>query len=171
MNGRKLVICLVVLVLVLLLVLAVLAIMEINRRNTNIPDAGNGPTTTGNTPTSTVSNDPGPAYSVRVSTVYGNLYYQDQWEEFMRIEQTQEGDALTVLFLAEIKGRRIPLFSVSVGGEQGSKVGTLTDASGAVRDVYILQYSLEELSDLTESERNRLCAMQEDINYVIENLR
>lgn len=108
---------------------------------------------------------------VIVQTPYGELYYQDQWEEFMRIEQTQEGNVLQVAFEAEINGKRYALFTLSIGGGNGSMIGRVMDSSGVKRDVYAVVHSVAGSTELNENEINRLYAMQEEINYVMQYLQ
>lgn len=106
-----------------------------------------------------------------VSTEFGELYYQEQWVEFIRTEQSREGDVIRVTFKAEMNNSSYNLFTVMIGGGEGGLVGQLTDASGVARDVYVQVWELDQYSELTEGECNRLYAMQEEINYVIENLK
>lgn len=108
---------------------------------------------------------------VQVSTPYGDLYYQDQWEEYMVTEQEDTGDGVKVTFSACINGMTYPLFYVTIGSGEGALVGELTGPDGAKREVYVRSNEMEEISELSDSERNRLYAMQEDINYIIENLK
>lgn len=107
---------------------------------------------------------------VVVSTEYGALRYQDQWSEFIKTEQNMENGTLTVRFEAEINGSRYSLFDIVIGEGGDSPAGEITDASGVKRNVYVVMKELVPGSDLTESECNRLYAMQEDINYILENL-
>ena len=108
---------------------------------------------------------------VVVSTPYGNLYYQEQWAEFMKVVQLTEGEKLTVSFSAEINGMDYPLFLLEIGEAAGDPVGTLTDAQGVQRNVYLTVEENMEHTQLPQDEQNRLYAMQEEINYVLENLK
>lgn len=112
-----------------------------------------------------------PQNCVVVSTAFGNLQYQDQWIEFMRVEQHAEGDNLRVTFSAEINRVRYGLFELLIGDMDGTPAGKITDAEGVQRNVYIHMMEIVETSALTDSEQNRLFAMQEDINYIIENMK
>lgn len=107
---------------------------------------------------------------VRVHTKYGKLYYQDQWADFMRTVQTEEGKNLVVSFVAEFDGVKYPLFHLTIGEYDGDPIGQLTDAQGVKRNVFVTMEEIGELSQLTEGEQNRLFAMQEEINFIIENL-
>lgn len=107
---------------------------------------------------------------VTVSTKYGNLYYQDQWEDVMITELTEKDTCVVVDFVAEINGVRYPLFCVILGQSEGDPVGQITDAQGGKHDVFVHMEEIGGIADLTEGEQNRLFAMQEEINFVIESL-
>lgn len=108
---------------------------------------------------------------VTVSTPYGNLYFQDQWENMMKTEQKETGDSVEVSFCAEINDMTYTLFYVTIGPGEGTCVGELTGPDGVKREVFVRSNEMEDAPELSESERNRLYAMQEDINYIIENLK
>lgn len=108
---------------------------------------------------------------VTVATPYGNLYFQDQWEELMQTEQTQEGESIVVTFFCQVNDIPYTLFYLSIGPGAGTPVGVLTDDQGIQREVFAGMEELEDIPELSDSEKNRLYAMQEDINYIIENLK
>lgn len=112
-----------------------------------------------------------PPDCVVVSTPYGNLQYQDQWMEFMSVDQVRNGDDLVVTFSALINDVKYPLFELTIGAGDGNAAGQITDANGVRRDVYVHMMEIVDTAALTDSEQNRIFAMQEDINYVIENLK
>lgn len=177
MNAKRLVIGLAAL---LLAVLMIVAIAELRRREKSIQNSAGGAATTQGTTlstapvtsTTTKPQDPDtvPAYSVCVSTIYGDLYYQDQWMDFMVVEQTPGADALTVMFQAKLNEQTFDLFVLTIGEHTGSPVGQITDASGVKREVYVQLCDLGDISHLSAGEQNRLYAMQEEINFVIENM-
>ena len=111
------------------------------------------------------------ANDIIISTQYGDLYYPDQWTEFVKTEQKSENDVVVVRFGAEINSKVYPLFEVMIGGEGANSVGTLTDSAGTSRNVSINVDEIVQDPDLTEGEQNRLYAMQEDLNYLIDNLK
>lgn len=108
---------------------------------------------------------------IPVETPYGELRYQEQWVDYMKTSQITEGDTVTVNFSAVINETEYPLFSVTIGGTGDDAIGQLTDAEGTKRDVFILVEDVEISSELTEGEQNRLYAMMEEVNYVIENIK
>ena len=109
--------------------------------------------------------------TVTVHTEYGDIYFQEQWAEFMKTEQVMEDNVLTVSFMAEFNGKRYPLFTIFVGAGEGDPVTQITDADGVQRDVFVVFEELLEYDELASDEQNRLYAMQEEINFVIENLK
>ena len=111
------------------------------------------------------------AEDMAIETKYGTLHYNDQWREYIKIDQAEEGDVVSVSFTAVINKKEYPLFVVNIGGGDGSEVGKLTDRDGKERIVYINASESKEEEDLEANEQNRLYAMQEDINYVIDHLK
>lgn len=107
---------------------------------------------------------------IAVDTKFGRLYYQDQWEEFMRVELAESDTYAVVAFEAEIDGVGYPLFHLTIGESDGSPVGQITDGQGAKHDVFVYMEEISGFSSLTETQQNRLFAMQEEINYIIETL-
>lgn len=110
---------------------------------------------------------------VTVETPYGNLYYPDRWQEDVTAQQTQEENTVTVTFETTYEGVTYNLFEVYItdGERSESLVGTLTDGDGAARNVYLHAEEIPEDSAMDETEQNRLYAMQEDLNYLIDNLK
>lgn len=109
--------------------------------------------------------------TVTVHTEYGDMYFQEQWAEFMKTEQVMEDEVLTVSFMAEFNGQRYLLFKISVGAGEGDPVTQITDADGVQRDVFVVFEELLEYDELAQDEQNCLYAMQEEINFVVENLK
>ena len=107
---------------------------------------------------------------ITVETEYGDLYYQEQWVEFMKTETKLEEDVLKVDFKAEIEGSIYDLFQLSIGVADEEAMGTLKDSEGNERKVSVMLYELEQKSELSEDEMNRLYALQEEINFVMEHL-
>lgn len=106
-----------------------------------------------------------------IITEYGDLYYPEQWTDYLRTEQTMEGDSLKVSFSAKINDVEYPMFQVTIGDSEDTEVGELTDSSGTKRSVHMRVDEMGEIENLTEIEQQRLYAMQEDLNCVIDNLK
>lgn len=107
---------------------------------------------------------------VKIETAYGTLYYPRQWEGYVTTEQQENDDTIVVSFIATLQNTNYRMFEVTIGGTEGVAVGELTDAEGTKRTVYMWVYELEMGPEVTEIERNRLYAMQEDLNYLIDHL-
>ena len=166
MNKKKLVIGLATVLLVLLAVVAVIEVVQY----WNDIHAINANPTRKPTKESAGVNDGG-EYSVRVDTIYGSLYYQDQWVDYMTVEQSLEDGVLTVEFQARLDAKCYPLFTIVVGEQNGYSVGQITAEDGTKRGVSVAMLELGDLSGLSEGEIDRLYAMQEEINFVITNLK
>lgn len=106
----------------------------------------------------------------KIETAYGTLYYPKQWEEYVTTEQQENGDTIVVSFVATLHNTSYRLFEVTIGGTEGAAAGELTDNGGTKRTVYMQVDELEGDSALTATEQNRLYAMQEDLNYLIDHL-
>lgn len=104
-----------------------------------------------------------------IETKYGELLYPEQWEEFVRFDQREKDDIVSVTFRAEVNEKSYILFEVQIGGS-GDAVGKIVDKAGAERDVCIHMEEIDGISELEAAEQDRLYAMQEDINYLIDNL-
>ena len=108
--------------------------------------------------------------SMVIETEFGDLYYPAQWSEYVVTSQEASGDSLSVEFAARIGEGEYPMFKVTIGDSEDTEVGELTDDSGTARPVHMSVYELEEAPELSEEEQQRVVAMQEDLNYVIDHL-
>ena len=106
-----------------------------------------------------------------IDTKFGRLRYPDQFFDYLETEQTETETEIKVLFRAVIGEKRIDLFEVTIGDEAEDQVGTLTGPDGVVRGVFLRFIEIEDLNGLSEGETNRVYAMQESLNYIIDNLR
>ncbi len=108
---------------------------------------------------------------IAVETPYGNLYYQEQWSEYMYTEQTMENDTLTVHFQAQIADVRYPLFRVTIGYAPGDPIAQITDSEGGKHDVFAEVEEQLEHPELSDTDQRLLYAMQEDINFIFEHIQ
>lgn len=101
-----------------------------------------------------------------VETNYCKLFYPCKWEEDMRIETSDS----KVEFCGEIDGKEnIHLFDVVFGEKVGFELGTLKTNGGNV-SISIVSYELQFDDTWNEEEKNRMYAMQEDVNVIIQEL-
>lgn len=108
---------------------------------------------------------------VTINTPFGDIYYQEQWSEHMVVTQQQNGEQLVVTFAAEFNGMQYPLFELMIGAEEEEAVAQLTASDGTIRGVNVNFLELGEYPELGDDELNQLYAMQEDINFVIDNIK
>ena len=106
-----------------------------------------------------------------IDTPLGRLRYPDQFFDYIETEQQESENGLSVLFTAVIGEKRIQLFELLIGEGDGEPVGTLTGPDDVQRDVFLRFIEIEDLEGLTEGETNRVYAMQESLNFVIDNLQ
>ena len=109
-------------------------------------------------------------HDVVIETEYGDLYFPDQWKEFLVTDQTEGEGTITVSFSAKINEETCSLFEITIGGEEDNPAGVLTASDGTKRNVYVQIDEIQESDSLDEGEQNRIYAMQEDINYLLDSL-
>lgn len=108
---------------------------------------------------------------VPVETKFGTLSYNEQWSEFMKTEIEETDNSVEVRFIANINKTDFPLFTVSVGSGSGAESGKLTGPDGVQREVLVSLQEVDPGNALTEDQINRLYAMQEDVNFVLDHLK
>ena len=87
------------------------------------------------------------------------------------IRQEQNGNTIAVTFETKSGEETYELFKVLIGDDSSEVVGSLTDDTGTQRNVYLHVEELPADSGLEETEQTRFYAMQEDLNYLIDNLK
>ena len=112
-----------------------------------------------------------PPEGLAVHTGYGDLYYPERWQEYVTIRQEQNGNTIAVTFETKSGEETYELFKVLIGDDSSEVVGSLTDDTGTQRNVYLHVEELPADSGLEETEQTRFYAMQEDLNYLIDNLK
>lgn len=110
-----------------------------------------------------------------IKTTYGVLYFPNQWEDYVQVDQAQENESVEVAFSGKIKedAELVPLFSIIIGDDAGdaAAAGKLTGDDGVQRMVSVKIEEIVEDDSLSETEQNRLYAIQEELNYLIDNLK
>ena len=112
-----------------------------------------------------------PPEDIVVHTDYGDLHYPDRWQEYVTIRQEQNGNTIVITFETKSGEEAYELFKVLIGDDSSEVVGSLTDDTGTQRNVYLHVDELPADSGLEETEQTRFYAMQEDLNYLIDNLK
>ena len=106
-----------------------------------------------------------------IETKFGRLRYPDEFFDYLETEQSETEDTVTVLFRAKIGEKTIDLFEMSIGKGEGEAVGKVTGPDGQQRNLYLRFIELEGLDELTEGETNRVYAMQEALNFVMDTAK
>lgn len=104
---------------------------------------------------------------VDIETKYGTLYYPQKWKEYLTVEITNE--ERTVCFYARTGEKTAHLFDVFFGEETGGYLGTIQNEDAENVNVSMLVYELNE-EEWTQEEKQFLDSMQEDANWLIQNL-
>lgn len=95
-----------------------------------------------------------------IETPYAVLHYPQQWQE--QVQTTEEkGEPYSLKFAAG----EAHLFDLSFGGTEGALLGTLKTDAGNI----ILRLTSYEIDEGAENYHD-LCAMQEDINVILQGL-
>lgn len=105
-----------------------------------------------------------------IETKFGRLRYPDDLFQFLETEQKEAEDTVAVMFRAAIGDRRIDLFELTIGNVTGEAAGKITGPDGVVRDVSLRFIPADDLSGLSEGEQNRVYAMQEALNFVLDHM-
>lgn len=101
----------------------------------------------------------------------GSLYYPQEWEDYMEIEITDNDEECELVFSTELDGEEYELFTVIINGsDNNDSVGTITGEDGTKRNVYLNVADLGNISGLSQDDQDRLYAMQESVNTVLNNL-
>ncbi len=108
--------------------------------------------------------------SMTVSTALGALKYPEQWSEYLTTYTDTNNGVITVIFATNVGETEYELFRIFIGGTEGTEVGVIRDADGKEHTVRLAFNELEGMDELSDTDRTRVYAMQEDLNYVIDNL-
>lgn len=106
-----------------------------------------------------------------ISTKCGTIYVPQKYAEEMETSIENGENDCKVTFSAKNGDQAYTLFSLAIGTEDGENVGSLSDENGTQREVYVTVPELEGIDTLPQDEQDRLYAMQEAVNTVIENLK
>ena len=105
-----------------------------------------------------------------VATPYCNLSYPSKWGDQTRVSVEDGGSSCVVVFSACLEGKQEKeLFRIHFNEDGQMPVGFFDTDN---QRVYVL-FSFADLSfskDWTEEEKNRIYAMQEAANYLLDEL-
>ncbi len=105
---------------------------------------------------------------IRIETAYGTLHYPDLWEDYLIYETNEDNGECTVSFMTDFESSRITLFEIQINDSAEDAVGTITGPDGTVRNIHVIMHSLDDVT--SDHTLDRLYAMQEDLNYLLDNL-
>ncbi len=101
---------------------------------------------------------------------YVTLHYPIEWADYLYVDISDNGISDDIIFYAVLPQCETPLFTISIGGEFDYPIGIIGDKNESYYDIGFSWANLEE-NVLNNSQIYELaCAMQEAVNYVIDNL-
>lgn len=107
---------------------------------------------------------------VLIETAYGVLKYPGKWRNQVHIQIT-EGEPYQVTFSGSVEDQlQYPLFTICFDTEQTQPLLWITTESGVQVGVTLQSYEIPWSAGWTEDMVNNLYAMQEEANYVLQNL-
>lgn len=105
-----------------------------------------------------------------IETDYGDLFYPAKWADYLTIEKQDKGEQCDVIFTVTLGDSEYPLFTIQIGSGDGVGIGSIYDAQGVGRDVYVSMPEEVDESALSDSDKEQLITMREDINVLIDGL-
>lgn len=125
----------------------------------------NGMILSGNNQTPELSEDNNEVFSIK--TKYGNLFYPKKWKELVKIEIVDK-PIYTVKFSTKTSTEELKLFDLTFNGGDGYHLGSMNFDGNDVT-ISINDYTLSK-DKLNEEEYYNCCAMQENVNVILEHL-
>ena len=107
---------------------------------------------------------------VSVETPYGELKFQERWEEAIFTEQTEDGDNLIVSFKTKINDETYSLFDLTIGELDEEPAAEITDSDGNLKNIYVTMHEVIPGQNLSEEDLDQIYAMQEEINSILSFL-
>lgn len=104
-----------------------------------------------------------------ISTPFSVYHYPAEWADKLIVIHSYSENYYKVGFYADMNMKQEYLFSITMGKEEGTPIGKLTDNMGAVTMVYLLSRS-NEFEDYSPDEENYLHGMMEGVNYLLDEL-
>lgn len=162
-------------ILIMLVILSIFCFLTACDKNNPTPSTiidSAGETTT-NAAEETIDpelNDPNRDWEP-IDTKFGRLRYPDDLFEYLQTNQTETEDSVSVLFTAEIQGNKIDLFEIVINSEAEQSAGKITGPDGVQREVHMNFIQLNTPGELSDGETDRLYAMQEALNFVLDHLK
>lgn len=92
-----------------------------------------------------------------IETSLATLYYPQKWQDSVSVEVTDNKAAFSTT-------DGVQLFDLEFGQSEGVLLGTYGET-----ELHIISYDIEQ-GERSEEDYNKLCAMQEDVNVILQHL-
>ena len=107
-----------------------------------------------------------------IETSYGMLKFPEQWKNNLTLQRVTTDTGEEIIFRETFTKESLTLFTVCIGEtSNGSYIGSMTDLNGQKHEVYLRIDELEFKEELSTEMKSRIYAMQESVNYLIDNLK
>lgn len=106
-----------------------------------------------------------------IETPYCHLQYPGQWAEDLRTEITGQMPEAVVSFYGAVAQEEQLLFKLYFCGAEGFPVGIFETEDGLMMDVTLEIAELDLKDSWPQEEIDRICAMQEAMNYVLDGMK
>ncbi len=105
-----------------------------------------------------------------VKTSFVDLYFPQKWKDQVTVTQTSDISSCTVTFFGMLDGRdTMKLFDLFIGKEGEIPIGVLK-VDSIEMPVNLTFGELDYDESWSQSEIDTICAMQEDVNYLLDLL-
>ena len=107
--------------------------------------------------------------NIIIKTPIGKLYYPEMWQETLDVTVKESKDSYSVKYFETNGKYKVELFTIGIGnGSKGDLLGYYNDGGKKV-GVYLSMAEIDE-DKLTGLNPEKVYVMQEDVNYLLENL-
>lgn len=106
-----------------------------------------------------------------IETPYVTLHFPIEWKDNIDVNIEENGASCKVTFCAKVEGKEnIDIFSIHFNEDGTLPIGKLEQKDGSEVYVNLSAASLEFDDMWSTEEKDMVCAMQEDSNYLIETI-
>ncbi len=107
-----------------------------------------------------------PAEKMEIETPYGTLYYPAEHQSDLNVVQEDVNESYYVRFMTNMENTEQILFELVFSGESGELLGSL-----GTTNVYLNVFDLQMEDSWSEESKNKIYAMQEGLNSVVESIQ
>lgn len=107
---------------------------------------------------------------VKVETPYTDLYYSGEWEDKIFVEIIERDYEGEIIFYGKDNDHTEKLFVIYFGSGIGFPVGSINTSMGYGLDVTAEFIDIEQ-GNMEKTTFETFCAMQEQLNYVLQELK